>query len=229
MIKSVFRTDDVPVADRLPCDCETVDSRQPAIPLGIEIPKAFLKPAGNGADEVLGRQLPGHSGAGALLTQFLTHLTGEADVLRQANGPQLASVLLDLVSALFAHQPPAKDLPTPETRRRTLVLRIRAFILQHLADPDLTPRSIAAAHHISTSYLHRLFQQEDDTVASWIRRQRLERARSDLTDPAHRTVPIYSIAARWGFSRAADFTRAFRTAYGVPPKDYRRHAKSTLV
>ncbi|MFE3743196.1 helix-turn-helix transcriptional regulator [Streptomyces sp. NPDC059134] len=69
--------------------------------------------------------------------------------------------------------------------------------------------------------MHRLFRQEDATVTSWIRRQRLERARQNLTDPSLRTIPIRTIANRWGFTHSTDFSRAFRTAYGLPPSDYR--------
>ncbi|MEU6013702.1 helix-turn-helix domain-containing protein [Streptomyces sp. NPDC047515] len=72
--------------------------------------------------------------------------------------------------------------------------------------------------------MHRLFQDEDATVAAWIRRLRLEAARRDLTDPALRTTPIHAIAARWGFTRAADFSRAYRAAYGATPKDHRHQA-----
>ncbi|MER7694990.1 helix-turn-helix domain-containing protein [Streptomyces sp. NPDC097610] len=73
--------------------------------------------------------------------------------------------------------------------------------------------------------LHRLFQHEDETVAASIRRQRLERTRHDLADPAQRTTPVHAIATRWGFPRAAEFTRAFRTAYGIPPKEYRHQTQ----
>jgi AraC-like DNA-binding protein len=133
-------------------------------------------------------------------------------------------VAVDLLSALFAHALDAGGFLPPETHRQTLVLRIRTFVQQHLHDPQLTPRTIAAVHNISVSYLHRLFENEDDTVAAWIRRQRLERARRDLADPALHAAPIHTIATRWGFTHAADFTRAFRTAYGIPPRDYRNSA-----
>lgn len=85
---------------------------------------------------------------------------------------------------------------------------------------------IAAAHHISVSHLHRVFQEQQrgETVASWIRRQRLEGARRDLADPALRTTPIHTIAARWGLPRASDFTRAHRRAYGMSPMEYRLRA-----
>ncbi|MFB4307347.1 helix-turn-helix transcriptional regulator [Actinomadura sp. GTD37] len=74
---------------------------------------------------------------------------------------------------------------------------------------------------MSTSHLYRLFQNEDVTVGALIRRQRLERARQDLADPAQREIPVRDLAARWGFTHHSAFTRAFRNAYGTSPSDYR--------
>ncbi|MFJ6863393.1 helix-turn-helix transcriptional regulator [Streptomyces termitum] len=85
---------------------------------------------------------------------------------------------------------------------------------------------VAAAHHLSLSYLHRVFgrQSGGETVAAWIRSQRLERARQDLEDPALRTTPVHAVAARWGIPRASDFSRSFRAAYGVSPHEHRTRA-----
>nr|WP_079058170.1 helix-turn-helix domain-containing protein [Streptomyces cellostaticus] len=66
--------------------------------------------------------------------------------------------------------------------------------------------------------------KEGATVAAWIRLRRLDAARRDLTDPALSSTPVRAIAARWGFSHAADFSRAFRGGYGQPPQEYRRSA-----
>lgn len=107
------------------------------------------------------------------------------------------------------------------TRQRALALRIQSYIAAHLQEPDLTPGVVAAVHHISVSHLHRLFQTKGVTVAAWIRQQRLERARRDLADPTLRTVRVHRIAEQWGFTHHAVFTRAFRTAYGIPPSEYR--------
>ncbi|MEU1406374.1 AraC family transcriptional regulator [Streptomyces sp. NPDC005728] len=101
--------------------------------------------------------------------------------------------------------------------RTTLLPRIQGYILRHLGDDGLTPDRVAAAHHISTRYLHRLFQRQGLTVASWIKAQRLEGCRRDLADPGLCHLPVHVIAARWGFAQAADFSRAFRTAYGTTP------------
>jgi AraC-like DNA-binding protein len=89
---------------------------------------------------------------------------------------------------------------------------------------------IAAAHHISLSYLHRVFQQQaqGETVAAWIRARRLEGARGDLADPSLRGTPIHAIAARWGL-RPDDFARAFRAADGVSPRDFRHQSMAEPV
>uniref|UniRef100_UPI002FDB9A21 helix-turn-helix transcriptional regulator n=1 Tax=Streptomyces sp. IBSBF 2806 TaxID=2903529 RepID=UPI002FDB9A21 len=162
-------------------------------------------------------------GVGALLTGFLTGLEQQADVLQPSDAPRLGSVLIDLLSAWFAQVLEAEDALTPETRRRALTTRIRAFIRQNLHDPELTPPVVAAAHHISLSYLHQLFQEDvrGETVAAWIRAQRLEGARRDLADPNLSSTPVHTIATRWGMVRASDFTRAFRGTYGMSPTEYR--------
>ncbi|MFE4047964.1 helix-turn-helix domain-containing protein [Streptomyces sp. YIM B13518] len=81
---------------------------------------------------------------------------------------------------------------------------------------------MAAAHQISTRSLYKLFQEEGLTVAAWVRERRLENCRRALADPALNSRPVHAIAARWGFADSAHFSRAFRAAYGMPPKEYRQ-------
>lgn len=120
---------------------------------------------------------------------------------------------------------PAPTEPrAPETRRAALLSKIETFIEHHLGDPGLTPSAIAGHHHISVSHLHRLFQAREFTIAVWIRHRRLERCRADLADPGLRTWPVHAIGMRWGFRGAAEFSRAFRAAYGSAPGRYRRQA-----
>ncbi|MGP4021599.1 helix-turn-helix transcriptional regulator [Saccharopolyspora sp. 5N708] len=193
--------------------------------VGIEIPKKQVTLPRGRADRLIGRPVSARNGIGALLAGALLHLTTDTSVYRPTDDSRLGAILGDLVSALFAHVMEEDDrgLP-PETRRRTLALRIQQFIRQHLHDPQLTRDTIAAAHHISTSYLHRLFQDDGIPVMAWVRHQRLERARNDL---ALHAMPVHEIAARWGFTCHTDFTRAFRTAYGTPPRDYRQQKLHT--
>jgi AraC-like DNA-binding protein len=115
-----------------------------------------------------------------------------------------------------------QDGAVQDARRGGLMGRIHAFIDAHLGDPALTPATVAAAHHISLRYLHKLFEPEPQGVAGMIRQRRLERCRHDLLDPAQADRPVAGIAARWGFSSAAHFSRVFRDAYGLPPAEFRR-------
>lgn len=105
--------------------------------------------------------------------------------------------------------------------------QIHAFIRNNLGDPNLTPDAIAATHHISLRYLHKLFQQEGRTVAGWIRERRLEQCRRDLANPQLGARPIHVIAARWGFTRPAHFSQAFRSAYGHSPRQFREQCALT--
>ncbi|MFF0022721.1 AraC family transcriptional regulator [Streptomyces sp. NPDC005496] len=193
----------------------------PVTTIGVEIPRSLIALPAHQTDKVIGRRISGREGFGALLAQFLVQLASDTDSYQPADAPRLGTVAADLVTAVAAHVLESDVRLPPEAHGRALTLRVKAFVRRNLADPELTPATIAAAHHISRSYLHRLFQTEGITVAGYVREQRLRNARRDLTDPALRTRPIHVIAARWGFPRAAEFTRAFRTAYGVPPSEVR--------
>jgi AraC-like DNA-binding protein len=127
-------------------------------------------------------------------------------------------------SGTTVDRPPAAP---PQTHRQALLQRIDGFIDQHLGDPELSPGMVATANHISVRYLHKLFQEHDLTVAAWIRRRRLDRCRRDLADPELWARPVGAIGARWGFIDGAHFSRVFRAAFGIPPRQYRRQAAMT--
>ena len=93
---------------------------------------------------------------------------------------------------------------------------------EHLGDPALDPESIAAAHFISRRHLDRLFADGARTVAETIRDRRLERCRRDLEDPRRAGDSVLDIANRWGFVSPAHFSRAFRAAYGMTPRELRQ-------
>ncbi|MEU1279782.1 helix-turn-helix domain-containing protein [Streptomyces sp. NPDC005805] len=196
--------------------------------VGVDFPKALLPLPAHRVNALLGRALPGADGIGALLRDCLTGLDRQADHLRPADAPRLGTVVLDLVAALAAHTLESEAALPPETRRQVTFRRVTAFIRRNLHDPGLTPPAVAAAHHISLSQLHRIFQQEahGETVAAYIRARRLDGAGGDLANPRTGTEPVHAVAARWGFPRAPEFTRAFRTAYGCSPTEYRTRALS---
>jgi AraC-like DNA-binding protein len=190
--------------------------------LRLQVPQARLPLPAPRLERLVAVPVNSRQGLGALFSGYLDGLASEASHYSPAEFRRLGDVTLDLLAAALAHHSEA-ELPDP-TRDLALLPQITSFIDQHLDDPELAPTAIARAHHISVSYLHRLFHGREETVGSWIRRRRLERARRDLTDPTLGALPIHRIASRWGFTDHATFTRAFRATYGVPPRDYRRTA-----
>lgn len=120
--------------------------------------------------------------------------------------------LLAVTSSLFQQAEPT-----------TTVLRraAKTVIGTRLNDSDLTAESVARAVGVSPRHLNRAFAAENTTVTQYIQDQRLELARQELTNTTANPPLIADIAARWGFSSQAHFTRAFRRRYGMAPSETR--------
>jgi AraC-like DNA-binding protein len=169
-------------------------------------------------------RIPGDTGLASLTGPFLARLVDGLDSGRVR--PEHSSVVdgvLDLVRGMFSER-----MGVQETASHAVLLAgIKAYIDEHLAAPGLGPEEISRANHISTRYLHRLFEGEGLSVSEWIRDQRVERCRRDLRDPLLRHESILSIATRWGLPNSAHFSRVFRSAYGHSPREERRRALAT--
>ncbi|MFJ6564678.1 helix-turn-helix domain-containing protein [Streptomyces sp. NPDC091412] len=187
----------------------------------VHVPRAALPLPAAKIDRTLAVPTPGHTGVGALLSQFLVPLVTQSACYRPQDAVRLGAVTMDLVTTFLAHRLGLEGAVPPESRQQTLMVSVHAFIERNLGDPQLSPEVVATAHHISVRYLHRLFQRQGASVGGWIRQRRLERCRRDLSDPQLAAKSIGFVRMRWGFVHASDFARAFRTAFGVPPSTYR--------
>ncbi|MEU4380947.1 helix-turn-helix domain-containing protein [Micromonospora echinofusca] len=195
--------------------------RQPARSVVAIIPHAALPLSPDRLAPLLGGRMSGTEGIGALLAQFLLQIARHPEQYHAADAPRLGTVGLDLVSTMLGRHLVAEDAMPTEARRRALVTQMRAYIQRHLGDATLSPQVVADAHHVSLRTLHRLFEAEESTVASYIRELRLARCRHDLADPGLHGQPVQAIGARWGFPDKAHFSRAFRKAHGVGPQAWR--------
>ncbi|WP_320784727.1 helix-turn-helix domain-containing protein [Streptomyces sp. CRN 30] len=190
--------------------------------LTVQFPRELLPLPQSTVRRLLAVPIGGHRGMAGVFTRWLADLNARADEFTPADLPTLASVTLDLLASALARCLDADGSLPPESRRRALRTRVFEFAEQRLADPGTTPRTIAEAHHISLRTLQQLFAEDDTSPAAWLRARRLERCRADLADPRGSTDPVQAVAARWGFTDAAHFSRLFRATYGMPPRDYRR-------
>ncbi|MCX5117249.1 helix-turn-helix domain-containing protein [Micromonospora sp. NBC_00362] len=166
-------------------------------------------------------RIPGAQGIGALSSQFLLRLARHMDELSPSDAARLSTLTIDVLTAALANALDVQSAVPSHTQRRALMAQIYAFVRENLGDPRLTPDAIAAAHHISLRYLHKLFHEDGRTVAGWVRERRLEQCRRDLANPQLGARPIHTIAAQWGFTSPAHFSQAFRSAYGLSPRQFR--------
>jgi len=114
-----------------------------------------------------------------------------------------------------------------DVREETLSVRVRSYVQQHLADPRLTPETIAAAHHVSVRQLYRAFQESGVSLEQWVIGRRLEAAKAQLASPAGRRRSIAALARANGFADPSHFARRFRQAYGLTPRDWQRSVPAT--
>ena len=202
-----------------------VDGDRPTRVMTFMFSPTLLPLSPSGLRRLTAVRIPATAGLGDLTSQFLLQLARNIDHYSPAEAARLSTAALEVLATRLARELDVRDWGTPEARRHALLITVQTFIHQHLSDPRLSPAMIAAAHHISLRSLHQLFHDEGLTVAGWIRRRRLEGCRRDLSDPALASRPVAAIAARWGFSSAGDFSRAFRAVHGLPPSEYRRFAR----
>jgi AraC-like DNA-binding protein len=221
---TVLRRGDLVVYDSSrPFEAVVDGGTSPAEVVQLQFPQRMLPLPVDQVASLCAVSLSGTEGIGCLLAAFLAALADGHTSYTERDALRLETIAVDLTTAVLAHHLERKNPPL-RSATHILYLRVIAFIEEHLHRPELRPATIATAHQISPRYLHRIFQQHHPvSVAAHIRARRLDQARRDLTD--HRLVhlTIAAIAGRWGFSRPADFSRAFQRHTGAPPRDYRNN------
>ena len=96
--------------------------------------------------------------------------------------------------------------------------RVFTWLRDHL-DDALDLHRLADVACMSPYHFHRIYHaMQGETAAETVRRLRLHRAAVELIVGE---LPVQRIAHRAGYGSQEAFTRAFKTAYGVPPARYR--------
>ena len=185
-----------------------------------QVPRTLLGVAEGDIRQVVGTAVTSTEGFGSVLTPFLGSLAASAHSYPAAVGDRLADRVSDLLVTLI-DQLIGRKADDPRASNCHLVQRVRDHIDRHLSDPELSPEAIARAHHISVRYLHRLFEGEGITVARLVQQRRLESCTRELARRGRSAPTVSAVAQRWGFANPAHFSRSFRTAYGVSPREWR--------
>jgi AraC-like DNA-binding protein len=155
-----------------------------------------------------------------LAATYLQRMAGHLLTAQDSVAAALSQPSIELIRAALLSRLPDERLargPLDDT----LGLRILEYARAHLADPDLSAARLASAHHISVRHLYAVLARSQITLGDWLREQRLEACRRELSRPDLATATVLSIARRWGFVNASHFGREFKRAYGLSPADWR--------
>ncbi|GAB3625828.1 AraC family transcriptional regulator [Pandoraea terrae] len=99
--------------------------------------------------------------------------------------------------------------------------QVRRHVEAHLHDPDLSPESVLASLRLARASVYRLFEHEGG-LAAYIRNRRLRKAADELVRFPH--MEVQDIAWGLGFNDASSFTRAFRRAFDIAPRELHQYA-----
>jgi len=184
----------------------------------ILVPYAALRPRLIDADKSIGSALRATEGTGALVSAYV-----QAFARNEVTEPAAGSFSDILVSLLAVGFNALEEGPRPDTAsvREARRHAIRDYAERNLADPALSPTTVASHFRCSTRYLHGLFAEGGESFMRWVLARRLARCRQALLAPDPRERNIADIAFRWGFQDLSHFGRAFKAAFGMTPRECR--------
>ncbi len=188
--------------------------------LVVQMPKEVLARHLMNPEQYTAVPISGASGLGAVIADFIFSLARELHRLDTAPD-ELSENLVSMIAIAFSSSAMLTQVGNHSIIRESLKRRICQYIDNNLCNPELSNHHIAAAQNISIRYLHKLFEDEAETVHALILNKRLERARRLLHDASYAGHSIESIAYSTGFVSAAHFSRAFKKRFGVCPSDIR--------
>jgi AraC-like DNA-binding protein len=157
-------------------------------------------------------------GLGRIAAEFCATLATESSGLDEATRSKLGDQFMDLVALALSSEPDrqaADDQSVQHVRLRS----IKAYIEEHLAEPNLSLTTIARENGVSLRYLHHLFRVADMSASEWLRLRRLQRCRDLLSSPQHAHRSITEIAYSMGFSSSSHFSNLFRDHFNMRPSD----------
>jgi AraC-like DNA-binding protein len=197
--------------------------------INITVPAFMLRSRLRTVDQLVCFPSDGKTGLWGITSDLMRSLSEQLRSIPSAAAYSYGSHLVELIALAFE----AGDTNALESDnapvRTTLRRRCISFMRANLADQELDPEKISDSMGISVRYLHRIFQDESDTVCASLRDLRLHAAHSALANPANAGLPVSEIALRAGFKSPAHFAAAFKSKYGVSATEWRRSAPVSSI
>ena len=175
------------------------------------VPPMFLAPS------VHGTVFAAASGQGRLIFRTMETLLETMDTLTLAEADAAVDALLTLVAGMLEGAV-AREAGGSEGGD---AMRDKAlgFIDRNLQNPELSPALLEASLPLSRSSLYRLFEPLGG-VRNAILQRRLDRSMRVLLNGGGARPALRQIARDHGFASEDQFSRAFRTRFGITPNQF---------
>ncbi len=183
----------------------------------VMVPKDGVAERSLRIDGVMARRL-GASGISRVALETMRNTYQELPHMSEA-AAQGAGELIKQLVRLSLQEVAGQE--TAVTQREALRDRVRAYVQQHLRDPQLSVDAIARALNCSRRHLYNAFAGEGESIAAHIQRLRLQACIRDLQQAGPHGRPITDIALSWGFGNLSHFSRVFRDHTGKSPSEFR--------
>jgi AraC family transcriptional activator of tynA and feaB len=183
----------------------------------LAMPRSTVSQLRSDSDRLFGRPLQGRKGIGNMLSAMLASIVDadEDDEMDACDSTLTLSVTMSLLDRLIEDR---SDMDSHRrTRAESEIGRMRSWVVEHAADPDMSIETLAHRFGLSRRSLYRLFGEVGATPRQWLAEVRLDEARKWLLggDPRFRSVGQVAFAA--GFNDSSHFTRLFKRRFGVLP------------
>jgi AraC-like DNA-binding protein len=197
---------------------ETVDH------LIVMLPKSQMQETGLPLERLMARLVDAHSGISRVALAAMRNTFDELAHMSPAAAQGAGELIMQLVRLSLLE---LAGTPTGVSQRQALRDRIQSYVSLHLGDPALCVEQIAWALNCSKRHLHNAFVQEEETLAAYILRLRLQRCKLILEQNQYAVRTVSQIAQDYGFSSPAHFSRVFRAHTGQSPQQYRQTYRQT--
>jgi len=186
--------------------------------LAFFVPRAMVESVIPDAESIHGRVVAYTSPLTRLILDHLSVLCCSLPAMQGAEAEKTIRTCAQLIVAAFGKQA-RLSRGARAAAQAAMQAQVQRYIQTNLYRQDLSPENILQAfRQIPRPTLYRMFEHEGG-LGTYIRNCKLRAAADELVELPH--VAVMEVGYGLGFNSASDFTRAFRRAYGVAPRDFR--------
>ncbi|MBN8830522.1 MAG: helix-turn-helix domain-containing protein [Sphingomonadales bacterium] len=192
----------------------------------LQLSRAMLSPYVTSIDDKLMRASDASDPRLRLLRGYAASLA--PDALASPHLRDLAARhLLELAALAIGPTADGHDAAMRGGLRAARLAQAKQVVMAHLERPELSAAFVAARVGVTERYVRKLFEGEDESLATFISARRLDRAMTMLADSTRRDRRILDIALSLGFGDVRTFNRAFRARFDRTPSEMRHEARAS--